>query len=188
MPQVWLSELMHFVYFLYYLLIALPPLALAVRGRTGALQDAALRMMATYLACYLAYIAFPVDGPAQFVPLHRGPHTDGFWYQLVYGAVERGDSRGTAFPSSHVAGIVTIATVGWLHFPRSVAGLLAAEAAGVVLATVYTQRHYAIDTLAGAALGLAMQALVVPLLLGRLPGLARRAARTAPGRALPVTP
>lgn len=168
MPQVWLSEVMHFVYYGYYALIVLPPLVVAIAGRTAALRDMTFRLMVTYLGCYLIYITFPVDGPHFLWPQHEGPHTAGLFYQWVRAAQDAGDSTGTAFPSSHVAGAVTIAVLGWRWFSRPVAILLTAEAAGVAVATVYTQNHYAIDSAAGVLWGLGLQWAIVPALYGWL--------------------
>ena len=165
MDAYWFSEIMFFAYFAYYALILLPPLWLALKGKRTALRDVMLRMMATYFSCYLVYIFFPVYGPRYTWEPHAGPHTEGFFYQLVHAALDAGDSRGCAFPSSHVAGAVTIAWVGWRWFPRPIAALLTLEAAGVVLATVYTQNHYAIDSLAGIVWALVLQAFLVPVAL-----------------------
>jgi membrane-associated phospholipid phosphatase len=163
-PQVWLSELLHFCYFAYYPLIFVPPLVLAVQRRRPALRDVILRLTVTYLACYLVYVAFPVDGPHYLTTPYQGPLTDGFFYRLVRVAQAMGDSRGAAFPSSHVTGAVTIAIIGWRWFSRPVAVLLSLEAVGVVLSTVYTQNHYAVDSLAGLLWAVALQAIVVPAL------------------------
>ncbi len=164
MPQVWLSEVMHFFYYAYYALIFIPPLVVAFAGLTPVLRDITLRLMLTYLACYLVYIAFPVDGPHYLMTQYEGPLTDGFFYQLVRDAQEAGDSQGCAFPSSHVAGAVTIAYLGWRWFSRVVAILLTAEAVGVFFSTVYTQNHYAIDAVAGVVFALALQTLLLPVL------------------------
>lgn len=170
MPQVALSEAMHLLYFGYYPLIALPPLALAFCGRWGALRDTTLRLMVAYIGCYLVYIAFPVDGPHWGHNLYAGPHTEGLVYGWVRAAQDAGDSMGTAFPSSHVVGAVTIAVIGWRSFSHRVAILFTAEALGVALATVYTQNHYAIDSAAGIVFGLALQWAVVPALQRALGG------------------
>lgn len=175
MPYVWLSELMHAFYSLYYALIFLPPLFLALTGRLDAVRDITLRLLITYLACYLVYIAFPVDGPNVLVTPYEGALTGGFFYRVVEVIEGLGDSRGAAFPSSHVAGAVTIAYLGWRWFRPWIAALLTAEALGVVLSTVYTQNHYAVDSLAGIVFGLGAQILAVPALLHVLErGRARR--------------
>ena len=179
MPQVWLSELMHFCYFAYYPLIFIPPLVLAVQRRRAALRDVILRLTVTYLACYLVYITFPVDGPHYLTTPYQGPLTDGFFYKLVRVAQDLGDSRGAAFPSSHVTGAVTIAIIGWRWFSRPVAALLSLEAVGVVMSTVYTQNHYAVDALTGIAWAVSLQALVVPA-LAILLGARRRSRQPVP--------
>jgi membrane-associated phospholipid phosphatase len=181
MPHVWLSEVMHFVYFAYYPLIFLPPLVMGLAGRTAALRDMTLRLLVTYIGCYLIYIFFPVDGPSHTMVRYAGALTDGFFYRLAHGAVHVGDSLGTAFPSSHVAGAVTIAYLGWRWCRPAVAALLAVEAAGVCLATIYTQNHFTIDSVAGVVLALVLQALVAP-------ALARARAPAAEARPVPILP
>lgn len=164
MPWLWFSELMHLSYYLYYVIIVAPPLALLLTARRDALRDVTLRMLVTYLGCFTLYIMFPVDGPAHTMVHYTGVPTTGFFYHLVHAAGDFGDSMGTAFPSSHVAAALTAAWAGWRWFSRPVAILLALEAAGVVLATVYTQNHYAIDVLAGFVLAVILQLAVVPAL------------------------
>jgi len=162
MPFGWLSETMHFSYWAYYLLIGIPPLTLALTGRTAALRDVVFRMMLTYLTCYLLFILYPVYGPGLTLPRYSGPLTRGFFYELVRASLGAGDSPGCAFPSSHVAGAITIAYAGSRWFPRWISGLLWFEAIGVLVSTVYTQNHYPIDALAGLAWGLALQIAVAP--------------------------
>ena len=164
MPWPWFSELMHLSYYAYYLIIIGPPLALLLTARRDAMRDVVLRLMVTYLGCYTLYLMFPVDGPGHTMVHYQGAPTTGFFYRLVHEAGDFGDSMGTAFPSSHVAGALTAAWAGWRWFSRPIAILLALEAAGVVVATVYTQNHYAIDVLAGILWAVLLQLTVVPAL------------------------
>lgn len=180
MPYGWLSEAMHFSYWAYYLLIAIPPMAVALLGRTAALRDIVFRMMLTYVACYVIYVLYPVYGPGLTLPRHDGPLTDGFFYRLVSVTLGAGDSPGTAFPSSHAAGAVTIAYLGWRWFQRWISALLWVEALGVLASTVYTQHHYPLDALAGFAGALLLQIAVAPALARRLGG-----PRTVPAPVLP---
>ncbi len=166
MPYPALSEVMHFVYFMYYPLIFVPPIAMSLAGRTEALRDMTLRLMVTYLGCYLLYLAFPVIGPAELLPRYHGPLSDGVFYGLTHAARAAGDSLGTAFPSSHVAGATTAAVLGWRWLPRPVAVLVTAQAGGVLLATVYTQNHYPVDSLAGLLWALGLQLVLVPAVSG----------------------
>jgi membrane-associated phospholipid phosphatase len=166
MPDLWLSELMHLSYFAYYPMIFVPPLLMAVVGRRAAFRDITIRLMVTYVGCYLVYLAFPVIGPAELMPHYSGPLTDGTFYRLTHAARQAGDSLGTAFPSSHAAGAVTSAFLAWRWFRPLAAWLITVQAVGVLLATVYTQNHFAVDTLAGLCLALTLQVLAVPALLG----------------------
>lgn len=165
MPEVWLSETLHGSYFGYYFLIAAPALWLLLRGRRDAYHDLTFRLLLGYLICYVIYLAFPVDGPIfQATPFH-GSLTNGVFYRLAHDVVEYGHAQGATFPSSHVVGAVTIAWVGWRYFPWPVGLLLTLEAAGVTVSTVYTQNHYAVDSLAGVALAVGVQLWVAPRLL-----------------------
>jgi membrane-associated phospholipid phosphatase len=164
MPSLWFSEPMHLAYWAYYLLIIVPPIALGMRGNARGANDMLFRLLVTYIACYVIYIAFPVDGPAHTMARYVGEPAHGFFYQLVHSSLRVGDSMGTAFPSSHVAGAVTIAYAGWRWFSRPVALLLLLEAVGVILSTVYVQNHFAIDSAVGLVLALGLQWRAVPAL------------------------
>jgi membrane-associated phospholipid phosphatase len=166
MPWPAFSELMHLFYVLYYPLIVLPPLAMCLAGRGEALRDMTLRLAVTYLGCYLFYLIFPVIGPAELLPHYQGALTNGALYQLTHAARAAGDSLGTAFPSSHAAGAVTAAVLGWRWLSRPARWLLTLQAGGVLLATVYTQNHYAVDALAGLVWALGLQFGLVPALVG----------------------
>ena len=162
MPYPALSEVMHFFYFAYYPLIFLPPIAMCIAGRTDALRDMTLCLMVTYLGCYLLYLSFPVIGPAELLPHYQGALTNGFFYGLTHAARAAGDSLGTAFPSSHVAGATTVAVLAWRWLRRPVALLVTIQAAGVFLATIYTQNHYPVDSIAGLVWALGLQLVAVP--------------------------
>lgn len=164
MSQVWFSELMFFVYLAYYPLVFLTPVVLLIQGRRPMARAVTFGLAVGYLACYAVYVLFPVDGPAHTMARYTGPLTEGFFYRLSVGAVHAGDSLGTAFPSSHVVGAVSMAILASRWFPRPVSALFGLEAVGVVLATVYTQNHFAIDAAAGVVAALVLQLVVAPQL------------------------
>ena len=187
MSATWFSELMHLLYFAYYPLIYIPPLVVILQKRFPALRDMVFRLMVAYLLCYVAYIPFPVDGPHFLQEHFQGPHTEGVFYKVVGLTQAAGDSRGCSFPSSHVAGAVSIAYLGWRWFPRWAAWLMTAEAVGVLLSTTYTQNHYAIDALAALLFALGLQVVVIGN-VGRLTAPARRrSVKAAPVSALGST-
>jgi membrane-associated phospholipid phosphatase len=166
MPGRWISETMHFSYFLYYLLLVIPPLAIGLSRGPRAFRSVALAVTITYLSCFLFYLAFPVYGPRASDAASLAAAPDGFFHTLVDRARASGDSPGTAFPSSHVAGAVTMAWLGWRWLSRRWALVLTLAALAVALATVYTRNHYAVDALAGFIW-------VVPLQGWLAPGLER---------------
>ncbi len=164
MPYRWFSESMFFVYVLYYPAVFLSPVVLLMRRRYDAARDVVFSLSVAYFACYALYAVFPVDGPSYTMTRYAGPLTEGFFYQLAGGVVHAGDSMGTAFPSSHVIGAVTMALLAWRWFSWPVAVVFALEAVGVVLSTVYTQNHFAIDSLAGLVFAVATFAFLRPVL------------------------
>jgi membrane-associated phospholipid phosphatase len=188
MPQAWMSELMHFGYFLYYLLLVIPPVAvLLLRGR-DAFRSVALAVMVTYLSCFLFYLAFPVYGPRAMAGAALVPAPAGLFHTLVEAARQGGDSLGTAFPSSHVAGAVTMAWVAWRWLPRAWALAISVAALMVTFSTVYTRNHYALDALAGLLWVVPLQVWLVPRLERSRPGPGAASATPAAPAARPVTP
>jgi membrane-associated phospholipid phosphatase len=71
--------------------------------------------------------------------------------RLAQWLLDRGDSWGAAFPSSHVAASV-VATGFALRYWRPLGLMLLLPTAGLVLAVVYGQFHYGIDALTGLVL------------------------------------
>jgi membrane-associated phospholipid phosphatase len=121
------------------------------------------RLLTTYIGCYLVYLTMPVLGPRESAVVALGV-PDGFFAAISEAIRARGDSLGTAFPSSHAAGAVTVAVIAIVWLRPWIAALLSAQAIAVVMATVYTGNHYGIDAAAGTGLALALQVAVVPRL------------------------
>jgi len=160
----WVGDLMQFLYFSYYALLALVIVPMLFSGDRAAVRDLTLRLSAAYLAAYVVYAIAPTAGPMAIFPRFEGPGTHGL-FRLVNDALQAaGDAAGTAFPSTHVAGAVTLAWVAWRHRSRLEAWAALVLAVGIPPATVYTQNHLVIDAVAGALLGLGLQTVVLPLL------------------------
>jgi membrane-associated phospholipid phosphatase len=147
-----LSEALHFAYASYYLLVYVPPAILYLRGRRDAFAATLLALTLVYGICFAAYLVFPVDGPRYLVGPAAAP--DGPVRTFVLHLLAAGSSRGTAFPSSHVAASV-VASLCALRFQRPVGVVVSVLTAGLALGTVYGGFHYAVDALAGGIVGLA---------------------------------
>jgi hypothetical protein len=144
----------------YYLLVFGLPIALLCLKRRPALRDAAYRLLYTYLGCYLLYALFPAQGPRVFLSADAGAET---WLGGFENALrQRGDSLGTAFPSSHVAGVFAAALIARRWLPRSWGYAWFIAACGVALSTIYTQNHYAVDVIYGIAV-----AFLLPVVMPR---------------------
>ena len=160
-PSRLLSTVFHLSYFSYYLIIPLPLVWFAAARDAFNLRRSVLIIFATFLACYLWFILFPVAGPYYEFPRPEPWFLDNFPARLVYATLSTGSSYGAAFPSSHVAGTVAAAIAGGLG-SRKLGLVLLIPTVLLTVGVVYAQMHYAVDALAGALLGI-----VVALLLAR---------------------
>lgn len=167
MPWPALNGLMQASYLAYYPLFIGVCLLVFATGRQAAIREMCLRLCLSYLACYLCYAIFPVNGPngdlsSTYPLLAANP-----FYRLNHSLHVAGDSLGTSFPSSHVAASVAFAWVAWKALPRWQAVMATTIAALIVVATVYTQYHFAIDSAIGLILGVVLQWVVAPVLQER---------------------
>lgn len=159
-PSAPLSELLHAAYLSYYALIFVPPALLWLRGRRSAFSSTLLALTVVYALCFTIYVVFPVDGPRFLHGPANAPN--GPVRALVVALLESGSSRGTAFPSSHVAASL-VASVCALRFQRPLGVVIGLLTAGVSLGAVYGGYHYAIDIVAGLVTGAV--ALAIALML-----------------------
>ncbi len=158
----WLRNIMGLSYLSYYLLILGPPAALALRRRDRELEYHTFGLLTTYMVCFVIYLVLPVLGPRDLAHSAGGvaPGVGGLFGPVINAFFEAGDSLGTAFPSSHCAGSVAAALLVRRHFSGTT-GLVASVWAGfIVVSTVYTNNHYAIDAVAGVAIAVLVQKLV----------------------------
>jgi membrane-associated phospholipid phosphatase len=151
-PSVFWSTLLHASYFAYYVILIAPALWFAHRRDTVALRRFVFMVMTTFVICYLFFIFMPVAGPYYEFPRPAAWFTDNWAARLVYETLASGSSYGAAFPSSHVA--ATVAAMGAAARGSAAAGrVLAVPTALLTIAVVYCQMHYAVDAIAGLAVG-----------------------------------
>lgn len=163
-----LSEYLHFCYLAYVIVIPAVTTYWYVTGRREAFGELVLMLSAVLLGSYLFFILLPVDSP-YYLSQRLGPPLSGhFFFDLAHQMSARGGARGGAFPSAHMSGAVVVSLVAWRH-QRRLAYLLLPITAGVMIATVYGRFHYVLDTLAGAALAVAV-VVAYRLLSGNGPG------------------
>ncbi|HEY3280471.1 MAG TPA: phosphatase PAP2 family protein [Gemmatimonadales bacterium] len=155
MPSPALSWLLHACYLAYYPILYASPAGLWLAGRRDAARHTIFAVMVTFYLCYVVFLFFPVAGPRYaFDAAHNaasevGPARFAAWL------LDRGDSWGAAFPSSHVAASV-VATGMALRYWRKLGLMLLPFTTGLILAVVYGQFHYAVDAMAGLVVAAVM--------------------------------
>lgn len=151
-PSRLLSETLHAGYLSYYALIYGPPLRLFAAGRRRDFGETAFTVLLAFVCCYAVFVMFPVQGPWFEWPapttIPVGPIR-----LTVERLLHAGSSRGTAFPSSHVA--VSVAqTFVTFRLQRRIGLAAALLTLTLALGAVYGGLHYGIDAVVGAALGI----------------------------------
>lgn len=171
-PSVLLSELLHLGYASYYLLVPAGLIgAFALRGNAS-LERTAFAVALAFYVSYAIFAVFPVAGPRyEFEPI-GGNIAQGTIHGMVHAILEAGSSKGTAFPSSHIAAAGAAVLAAGREDGRLLWWLLPALI-GLTLGTVYGRFHYGVDALAGAALALIVWA-VTPRLVDAFGGLDRQ--------------
>jgi len=153
-PSRLLAELLHATYLSYYGIIFSVPVGLYVAGRRADFAQAVFVLMLVFIACFLCYIAFPVAGPRYLWP-SRTNESGGPMRAAAVWLLEARSSRGTAFPSSHVAVAVTQSMLAFRYFGKF-GWIVAALSLGLALGAIYGGFHYAIDVLVGTLFGAAL--------------------------------
>ena len=145
------SELLHATYLCYYGIVVSVPAGLYFSRRQDEFAEAVFVLMLTFVACFVCYLLFPVAGPRYLWASPASADAGPIRLAAVW-LLEAGSSRGTAFPSSHVAVAVTQSILAVRYFGK--AGFtVAALSLGLALGAVYGGFHYAVDVVVGAAFG-----------------------------------
>jgi membrane-associated phospholipid phosphatase len=160
----WVSEPLHAAYLSYYLIVSVPQLILYVRGRRRAFAGTILALSVVTMLCGLVFAAMPIDGPRYF---GGADAPDGPVRRVVLAILAGGSSRGTAFPSMHVAASVVATVCAW-RTQRPVGMVVAVLTVGLTLGAVYGGFHYAVDAVAGVVTGL-VAVMITAALWRRLP-------------------
>ncbi len=155
MPWVALSEYLHFCYLSFVFLLPEVGGYWYASGRRGAFHELLFLYWLSYSVSLLFFMLLPVDSPFYLSQALGEPFAGHLFYELVQFVSGQGGARGGAFPSAHVSGAVIVWSVAWQR-QRRLALILTPVIAGLVVATVYGRFHYALDSIAGLALGTAI--------------------------------
>lgn len=153
-PFAMVSEIMHFGYFSYYLLIPMLGGVLWFKHRQKEFDTFFVKIALNMLWCYTFFIIFPTAGPKSYFPgAHDRIFFGGYVFKsamdiiLRYGGISNG-----AFPSSHVA-MATVILLCARKYERSVFWIMLPMFVLLCLSTVYIREHYFVDVPAGIVVG-----------------------------------
>jgi membrane-associated phospholipid phosphatase len=173
----WLTELMSFFYWSYYIIL-IGGVALAYvggdryeasRAPAAGFEKTITSLAAGFVLAFLFYPWLAARGPWENPALmaQLAPQTGWFFTWMMDRIIEHGAVSGNCFPSGHVAGawaIVFGLMASGRHRPVVMVGLVLSV--GMTFACVYTRYHHAVDVPAGFACG-AAGALIASRLVGR---------------------
>ncbi|MFO7829216.1 MAG: phosphatase PAP2 family protein [Bacteroidales bacterium] len=147
-PDRWFSELMHFGYFSYYLMIIGIPLLVYFKVRQK-FDKTMFIILFSFCMYYLIFILFPSFGPQFYFPVEKRLVPEGFLFQKIMNfIIATGETQTGAFPSSH-AGLALILIIITKKYFKKLLWILIPVTILLLLSTVYIKAHYAIDTIAG---------------------------------------
>lgn len=156
-PWAVVSATVHGAYLSYYAIIYGPPLLLSgtvgMPGRREAFQEVVRAFTVAMVTAFVIFLVFPVEGPRYAWPAPEGVPGDPLRRLALY-LLERGSSRGTAFPSSHVAIATAIGLACW-RASRGMGWVVLGATVLLAIGAVYGGFHYAIDVVAGGVVGAA---------------------------------
>ncbi|MBO8130440.1 MAG: phosphatase PAP2 family protein [Candidatus Marinimicrobia bacterium] len=143
------DEIMHAMYFSYYVLLFLPGLFI-FRVDKEYFKKMVFGITLMFYTHYLFFMFFPADGPIHY---HDKLFPSGVVFiplmKIIYLLGEQG---GGAFPSTHVSASLLVFLFSREYFKER-SCIVGFFAVGVFLATFYCSYHYVIDSVAGIITG-----------------------------------
>jgi membrane-associated phospholipid phosphatase len=146
-PQAFVSEIMYFGYFAYYL-IFLFLFAYYYLEKPCMAEKAMFYCLCSFFVFYIIFILVPVAGPQFYYPHPNNQVPEGYVFSSLMRLIQATGEKPTgAFPSSHV-GLTIIAMILLYGNARKYFYAILPVAIVLVASTVYIKAHYLIDVVA----------------------------------------
>jgi membrane-associated phospholipid phosphatase len=151
----WLTEILSFCYMLFFLWSPLLASVLYFQGKKTEFRYTLASIILCFYAGYILYVAFPAVPPRITledlftVKFDGTPIADAAQTMIN---VLPSHSR-AAFPSLHAAVTLVTLLFAW-KYARLLFWLILPFCTGLLISTIYLRHHYAIDLIAGFALGI----------------------------------
>lgn len=178
-PSLWMEqfnqrpiiEWFSFFYFSYFVICGAYLVAVVGFNRDKTtMSQFGVGTLLVYCGGQLGYILVPAYGPVKFLAdSFHAPIQGGYFWNLVWEAVQAGSAMKDVFPSLHTAGPTWFALFAFTRArtdPRwRIPAIVTAFFAGnIIISTMLLRWHYAIDVVAGLALSFTV-AYVTPRLI-----------------------
>lgn len=162
----WLSEYMNFAYLSFYLTPWLVVYFYLAKKKKEFYYTAFTCALVMYV-CYFLQSIFPAEGPIYNDPSISRHIVAGPISAFAANFLSNADVPGSAMPSGHIAGTISILLLTWQLF-RKAFWVTAPLWISLCIATVYGHFHYAIDGIAGIAVAAIGVLWVGPMIYCRL--------------------
>ena len=152
-----IQELFHFAYFTYYPILFFIPLYIYIQKNKAEYIRVLFNLLFVFVACYVFYMFLPVvggryiEGVKELTTQYRHGI---FTHTMVY-IYNSATHWGGAFPSSHVAVMLTLVLLSFRYF-RSISLLLVINFIFLSISTVFCHYHYFADVVGGVLYGFMM--------------------------------
>ncbi|MDR1170124.1 MAG: phosphatase PAP2 family protein [Prevotellaceae bacterium] len=143
-PQAFISEIMYFGYFAYYL-IFLFIFIYFYFVKPDMAEKAMFYCLCSFFIFYIIFILVPVAGPQFYYSFPDNQVPEGYFFSWLMRSIQDlGEKPTGAFPSSHV-GLTIIAMILLYKNARKYFYAILPVAITLVVATIYIKAHYLID-------------------------------------------
>jgi len=160
-PSLWflahqnpvVTEILYFCYLSFYWLLPLIALIYFIKGEYQRFAVGLHAVGMAFFVSFTIFFLFPVEGP-RFALKQVGLETidGGLFFNIVNRIIKLHALHGGCMPSTHTAASVAVLLFIYSHRPRW--GLILTPVViGLIVATVYSQFHYATDSLVGLLIG-----------------------------------
>jgi membrane-associated phospholipid phosphatase len=147
LPQAFVSEIMYFGYFAYYL-IFLFLFAHCYLAKNDLAEKVMFYCLCSFFVFYIIFALIPVAGPQFYYSFPDNQVPDGYVFSSLMRLIQDMSEKPTgAFPSSHV-GLTIIAMFLLYENARKYFYAILPVAIILVASTVYIKAHYLIDVVA----------------------------------------
>jgi membrane-associated phospholipid phosphatase len=148
LPQAFVSEIMYFGYFAYYLIFLFLFVYCYLYASDEAAEKAMFYCLCSFFVYYVIFTLVPVAGPQFYYSAPDNQVPEGYIFSALMRSIQDlGEKPTGAFPSSHV-GLTIIAMTLLYANARKYFYAILPVALVLVASTVYIKAHYLIDVVA----------------------------------------